>query len=157
MKLNLGCLVLRPVFNYGHKSLIPMVTVIQALYCIIIIQNVYRSLNTPTIHTLKRCTIKINQLFKLHLISQCNYDTSPIGNAGASIRGLTSSVLDHRWLPPEFEPRRGYIWKCFIFWLRFITFGDRSAHLAYQVHKSGRKTSIIIIIIITDYGRYGSI
>ena len=29
--------------------------------------------------------------------------------------------------------------------LRLITFGGRSAHLAYLVHKSGRKTSIIII------------
>ena len=28
----------------------------------------------------------------------------------------------------------------------FITFGGRSVHLAYHVHKSGRKTSIIIII-----------
>jgi len=27
-------------------------------------------------------------------------------------------------------------------------FGCRSAHLAYHVHKSGRKTSIIIVIII---------
>ena len=36
-----------------------------------------------------------------------------------------------------------------MFHLRFrITFGGRPAHLAYQVHKSGRKTSIIIIIII---------
>jgi len=31
--------------------------------------------------------------------------------------------------------------------LRLITFGGRSAHLAYLVHKSGRKTSIIIIIM----------
>ena len=37
MKLNLGGLVLRPVLNYSHKSLVPMVTVIQALYCIILI------------------------------------------------------------------------------------------------------------------------
>ena len=29
----LGCLVLRPVLNYGHKSLVSMVIVIQALYC----------------------------------------------------------------------------------------------------------------------------
>ena len=32
----------------------------------------------------------------------------------------------------------------FHLWRRFITFGGRSAHLAYHVHKSGRKTSIII-------------
>jgi len=30
----------------------------------------------------------------------------------------------------------------------FITFGGRSPPLAYHVHKSGRKTSIIIIIIL---------
>jgi len=36
----------------------------------------------------------------------------------------------------------------FHLWLHFITFGGRSAHLAYHVHKGGRKTSIIIIIII---------
>jgi hypothetical protein len=29
--------------------------------------------------------------------------------------------------------------------IRFITLGGRSAHLAYHVYKSGRKTSIIII------------
>jgi len=52
-------------------------------------------------------------------------------------------VLDHRSLPPVFEYRRGHIWKLFHLWLRFITFGGRSVHLAYQVHKSGRKRSII--------------
>ena len=29
-----GCLVLRPVHNYGHKSPVPMVTIIRVLYCI---------------------------------------------------------------------------------------------------------------------------
>ena len=38
----------------------------------------------------------------------------------------------------------------FHLWFSFITFGGRSAHLAYLVHKSGRKTSIIIIIIVTS-------
>ena len=33
---------------------------------------------------------------------------------------------------------------CFIF--RFNTFGGRSAYLAYHVHKSGRKTLIIIVV-----------
>ena len=38
------------------------------------------------------------------------------------------------------------VWgRVFHFSLRFITFGSRSAHLAYHVHKSGPKTSIIII------------
>jgi len=40
------------------------------------------------------------------------------------------------------------IWRVFHLWVRFITFGGRSAHLADHVHKSGRKTLIIIIIII---------
>ena len=35
-------------------------------------------------------------------------------------------------------------------WLRFITFGGRSAHLVYHVHKSGHKISIIIIVIIIN-------
>ena len=51
--------------------------------------------------------------------------------------------MEHRSLPPEFESRRGHIWKLFHLRLRFITFGGRSAHLAYHMHKSGRKTSTI--------------
>jgi len=61
------------------------------------------------------------------------------------LRGLTGSALDYRSLPPEFESRRGHIWRLFHLWLRFITFGGGSAHLAYHVHKSGRKTAIIIL------------
>ena len=56
----------------------------------------------------------------------------------------SGSVLHHRSLPPVFESRRGHIWRLFRLSLRLITFGGRSAHLAYLVHKSGRKTSIII-------------
>ena len=52
------------------------------------------------------------------------------------------SVLDHISLPTVFESRRGNIWRVFHLWLRFITFGGRSAHLVYHVHKSDRKTSI---------------
>ena len=59
----------------------------------------------------------------------------------------SSSVLDHRSLPPGFESRSGHIWRLFHLWLRLIISGGRSAHLAYYVHKSGRKTSIIIIIL----------
>jgi len=59
----------------------------------------------------------------------------------------SSSVLDHRSLPPLFESRRQHIWRLFHLWLHFITFGGRLAHLAYILHKSGRKTSIIILII----------
>ena len=54
----------------------------------------------------------------------------------------SGSVLDHRSLPPVFESRRGHIWRLFRLSLRLITFGSRSAHLAYLVHKSGRKTSM---------------
>ena len=54
----------------------------------------------------------------------------------------SSSVLDYRSLPPMFKSRRGHIWRLFRLWLCLITFGGRSAHLAYLVHKSGRKTSI---------------
>ena len=57
------------------------------------------------------------------------------------------SVLDHRSVPPVFECRRGLIWRVFHLWLRFITFGGRSAHFAYHVHKSGHNTPIMIIII----------
>ena len=54
-------------------------------------------------------------------------------------------MLDHRSLPPVFESRRGHIWRLFHLSLHLITFGGRSAHLVYLVHKSGHKTSIIII------------
>ena len=43
------------------------------------------------------------------------------------------------------ESRRGHIWRVFRLWLRLITFACRSAHLAYHVHKSVRKTPIVII------------
>ena len=66
--------------------------------------------------------------------------------------GLTGSVLDHRSLPPVFESRRGDIWRVFHLWLRFITLGGRSAHLAYHVHKNGRK--IAIIILSKDYQKH---
>jgi len=56
----------------------------------------------------------------------------------------SGSVLDHRSLQPVFESRRGHIWRLFRFSLCLITFGSRSAHLAYLVHKSGHKTSTII-------------
>jgi len=47
--------------------------------------------------------------------------------------GLTGSVLDHRSLPPEFESRRGHIWRVFHLWPCLITFGGRSVHSAYHV------------------------
>ena len=57
----------------------------------------------------------------------------------------SGSLLDHRSLPPVFESRRGHIWRLFGLSRRLITFEGRSAHLAYLVHKNGRKTTIIII------------
>jgi hypothetical protein len=42
---------------------------------------------------------------------------------------------------------------CFDLSLRLITFGGRSVHLAYLVHKSGRKTSTIIIIFEENVNR----
>jgi len=71
---------------------------------------------------MKRCEIKI----LLQLLYSC----------------LIGSVSEHRSLTPEFQS--GHIWRAFHLWLRFVTFGGRSVHLAYHVHKSGHKTSIII-------------
>ena len=39
--------------------------------------------------------------------------------------------------------------KVFHFWLRFFTFGGRSAHLAYHMHKNSHKTPIITMIRTT--------
>ena len=61
------------------------------------------------------------------------------------ILGLTGSTLDHRSLPNGFESQHGHIWRVFHLWLHFITVGGHSVHLAHHVHKSGHKTSIIII------------
>ena len=57
--------------------------------------------------------------------------------------GLCGQITYHS--RTVFESRRGHIWRVFHLWIRFITFGGHSAHLPYQVHKSGCKTSIIII------------
>ena len=62
--------------------------------------------------------------------------------------GLVGITYDYRSLPPEFEFWHGHIWRVFHLWFHLITFGGRSAHLAYHVHKSGHKTSIIITITI---------
>ena len=67
------------------------------------------------------------------------------------LRGLTGSALAHRSLPPEFESRRWHIWRVFHRSLRFITIGGRSAHLAFHVDKSGRKTPIIILRAWTQF------
>ena len=59
--------------------------------------------------------------------------------------GPVGSALDHRSLPFGFESQHGHIWRVFHLWLGFITLESCLAHLAYHVHKSGRKTSIIVI------------
>jgi len=61
--------------------------------------------------------------------------------------GLVVVVLDYRSLPLVVESWRGHIRRLFHLWPRFITFGGWLAHLAHHVHKSGLKTSIIIIIL----------
>ena len=58
----------------------------------------------------------------------------------------SGSVLDHRSLLPVFESRRGYIWRLFHLWLRFITFGGRSAHLVYHVHKIIQKLLEVTVV-----------
>jgi len=67
-------------------------------------------------------------------------------NLGTAPPWSSGSALDHRSLPSEFESRRGHIWRLFHLSLPFVTFGGRSAHLAYLVHKSGCKTPVIIIV-----------
>ena len=71
----------------------------------------------------------------------------PVYGSGAP-PWCSGSVLDYISLPPVFESLRGHMWRVFHLWLRFITFGGRSAHLAYLVHKSGRNTPIIIICTV---------
>ena len=84
--------------------------------------------------------LQLGHIHKLS-VSVCLYDIdTPVWSNG--------NVFDHRSLPPMFETRPGHIWKVFRLSLCLITFGSRSAHLAYHVHKSGHKTSIVIIIII---------
>ena len=69
----------------------------------------------------------------------------PVRNLGC-LCGLTGSVLDHRSLPPQFESHYGHIWRVFHLWIRFIILGGRSAHLAFHVHKGGRKTPVVILV-----------
>ena len=52
---------------------------------------------------------------------------------------LTGSVVGHISTAPGF--RLGYVGRVFHISLCLITFGGRSAHLVYIVHKSGRKTA----------------
>ena len=88
--------------------------------------------------------VLIRIIFRIMLILFMYYSSCVPGAPPWS----SGSVLDHRSLPPVFESRRGHIWRLFCLSLRLITFGGRSAHLAYLVQKIGSKTSIIIIIFI---------
>ena len=117
----------------------------------------------PTDYLRILCNGSIHSHFPYGIIAWINsntFDYNPVNVAGSAFITLilfsmfiSFSVLDHRSLPPVFESRRGHIWRLFRLSLRLITFGSRSAHLAYLVHKSGRKTSIIISIIIHyDHG-----
>ena len=90
-----------------------------------------------------------NEVGKINKVVVLKHDAVPIIFIHRKYRAppwSSGSVLDHRSLPPVFASRRGHIWRLFHLWLRLITFVGRAAHLAYHVHKSGRKTSIIIII-----------
>jgi len=92
--------------------------------------------------------LALNSTGRLVTITRCIGFQSDTGAPPWS----SGSVLDYRSLPPVFKSRHGHIWRLFRLSVRLITFGGRSAHLAYLVHKSGRKTSIIIIIQ-SDTGR----
>ena len=60
---------------------------------------------------------------------------------------LTYSGVSHRSLAPGFKHRPGYVRRVFHLSLPLITFGNRSAHLACLVHKSGRKTATFTFYI----------
>ena len=68
----------------------------------------------------------------------CCILTEVLLSSSGRIRSPTGSALNHKSLPPELESRRGHIWMVFRLWFRFITYGDLSIHLAYDVHQSGR-------------------
>ena len=73
--------------------------------------------------------------FSLH------YPTLPYSTLLGRLRGVTVSAVGHRFIPPGFKPWEGYGRRGFHLSLNLITFGDHSAHLAYIVPKSGRKTA----------------
>ena len=86
----------------------------------------------------------VNSYLLIHFLSLSTFSIAK-SHISMAPPWSSGSVLDHRSLPHVFESRRGHIWRLFRLLLRLTTFGGRSAHLAYFVHKSGRKTSIIII------------
>ena len=86
---------------------------------------------------------------RLHLW-RFRYVSHRLPRHGGAPQWSNGCGLDHRSLPPLFESRRGEgaYPKVVSSLTSLITFGGRSAHLAYRVHKSGHKTPIITSIII---------
>ena len=95
-------------------------------------------------HLISNLYWKLNYKIILFIYICSNYRIFSRGTRRWAPPWSSGSVLNHRSLPPVFESRRGHIWRVFHIWLRFIAFGSSSAHLAYHVHTSGRKTTIII-------------
>ena len=75
------------------------------------------------------------------ITSQICYGVSILRIYQGCFHGLSFSVVGHRSIATGFKPRPGYVRRVFHLSLRLVTFGGRSAHLAYLVHKSGCKTS----------------
>ena len=55
------------------------------------------------------------------------------------LRSPTGSAVGHISTTSAFKPRPGLLRRVFLLSLRLITFGGRSVHLAYIVHRSDRK------------------
>jgi len=81
--------------------------------------------------------LHLQQFIRYHTVNKLTVNTLFQYSHGfkGSLHDLTGIMMDHRSLPPVFKSRPGHIWRVF-----------GLAHLAYHVHKSGHKTSIIIII-----------
>ena len=62
------------------------------------------------------------------------------------LHSLVGGVLSHNLLPSEFKSRHAHIWSVFHLRLHFITIGGCSFHLAYHVHKGGRKIPVILFV-----------
>ena len=72
--------------------------------------------------------------------------TVPVTETGfGGLHGLIGSAAGRRSLAPVFKPRSSYIRRVFRLSLRLITFGGRSAHLAYLVHKSSRNRANVVL------------
>ena len=63
----------------------------------------------------------------------------PVGR----LHGLTGSADGHRSIAPGLNPRPDYVRRVFHLSLPLVTFGGRSAHFVYLVHKSGRERATL--------------